>query len=154
MMSFLPHRPGRDGGAAARLNRDEAAYVLIEEARLRCARLRDRERAEGSAVALDRVHRELGLAGYFASSALPRRRRLPALDRARARCVSNELSLSPAIRLLETLVSRARRAVESALGVPELSDHMHLAHVHILDAQKLLGDVRRSAAAVLWTSQP
>lgn len=127
------------------------AYELLEEARLRCEQL-DFER-EGilERPPLRILHRQVGLAGFLANSNLPSRRRREALARARISVVSDQLEDQDAESALAALIERAREAVEEGLMIPGLSDHMRLAHVHVLRAQQVVANhfqVTRSPAAL------
>jgi hypothetical protein len=84
------------------------------------------------------LHRELGLAGFFASSNIRAVRRHALLDRARARAADHLQRPPDVVRALDGLCRIACDAVEDALGIEVLSDHMHLAHVHLLSGQELL----------------
>jgi DNA-binding XRE family transcriptional regulator len=113
--------------------RDEPAYVVLETARLRCERALEHKPGEKWLRAL---HREVGLAGYYASERIPslRRRELLELARRRARDGVREDELAA----LAELAQQAARAVEDGLLVPELSDHMQRARERLAQAQLML----------------
>jgi hypothetical protein len=126
--------------------RDEPAYVLLETARLRCERLRARsgEQATEPERWFAQLHRELGLAGYFAGERIPSQQRLELLESARAR--AQGLRGAPGeLHSLAALVDEAQGAVLGALHVPELSDHMQQAHERVLAALALLDERLRHA---------
>jgi hypothetical protein len=62
--------------------RDASAYVLLEEAKLRCETLRGQARTHVRRQELHRLHRELGIAGLVASSNVPSHERHMLLERA------------------------------------------------------------------------
>jgi hypothetical protein len=138
-MGFLRRRLPRAAGAASSAAREERAYLLLEEARLLCERLHACGDQDAEYL-ISPLHRQLGLAGYFASSSIRAVRRHALLDRARSRArAADHLQRPPDIVRALVGVSRiACDAVGDALGVEVLSDHMHLAHVHLLSAQELL----------------
>jgi hypothetical protein len=120
-------------------NQDDArVYVWLEEARLRCEELQSRATTALQRQALHRVHRELGLAGLFASSNMPTHVRHALLTIARQRCIGPLSQAAEEVEGLEVVMLRARDAVEYAAVVSGLSDHMHLAHVHLLRGQELV----------------
>lgn len=118
-------------------DRDEVCYELLEEARLRCDRI-CRVIGDAEFEWLRATHRHLGLAGFFVSSSIPSPRRRQALAAAHHRCRDNLTHLPDAFQALQASIRRACSAVERGLCVPEVADHMHLAHVHLLAAQELL----------------
>ena len=117
---------------------EERAYLLLEAARLCCEGLSSRGETAIAASTLEDVHREVGLAGFFASTNLAPELRRAALARARHGSPCNDIGAPRCDRGLVAAVERARRAVEAGLIAPCLSDHMHLAHVHVLSAEDLL----------------
>ncbi len=131
---------------------DARAYLLVEEARLRCERLRGQaDRGTGQAK-LERLHRELGLAGLCASSNLPRPLRLALLGTAHERCARPAPDATDPLEALASSIRTSERAVRRGAGAPGLSDHLHLAHVHLLRGQELLeelsGASRRRSDAI------
>jgi hypothetical protein len=71
------------------------AYTLIEIARIRCEQLPASEasgQAEPDRVELGRIHRDLGLAGYHAGSALDPAVRHQSLELAHGRCAAHPLT--------------------------------------------------------------
>ena len=117
---------------------DARAYGLLEEARLRCEKLRSEAATAAKRDALERLHRELGLAGFFASSNIPARARRGLLGQAHQRCAESVSECSNSIDALALIMLGSAHAVEHGLLAPGLSDHMHLAHVHLLRGQELL----------------
>lgn len=117
--------------------REEAAYVLLEEARLRCERLRETTRADAARRPLDVLHRELGLAGFCASARLDSQRRQNALQLAHRQLEQARTALPDLGRLLG-LVERAEQAIQACLIAPGFSDHTHEAHIHLIAARELL----------------
>lgn len=129
--------------------REEVAYVLLEEARLRCERLREQTSADAARRPLDILHRELGLAGFCASAHLSSQRRQHALAMARQQFEPARATL-PEFGGLPRLVERAEHAIQECLIAPGLSDHMHEAHLHLIAARELLrvaAGQRRQASA-------
>lgn len=118
---------------------EELAYMLLEEARLRCHALID----EGSEVlgpdldnlSLTGLHGDLGIAGYYASTRLDPARRRQLLAQARVRSDRGDAS---SVRSLADVTAAATRTVERALTVTGLLDHMHLAHIHVMSACEAL----------------
>lgn len=115
---------------------EELAYMLLEEARLRCKSLLAEERASSDAagtLTVAKLYGELGIAGYYASARLEpdRRRELLALAHTRSR---QEGSDSGFVRELTDVTAAATRSVERALALTGLLDHIHLAHVHVMSA--------------------
>ena len=116
---------------------EELAYMLLEEARLRCNSLLAEEHASSDAAGMRTVARlygELGIAGYYVSARLEpdRRRELLALAHARSR--KQEGQDSGSARELTDVTAAATRSVERALALTGLLDHIHLAHVHVMSA--------------------
>jgi hypothetical protein len=112
--------------------REAHAYLLLEEARLRC------ERFENGPLQseLRLIHREIGMAGLFASSEIPSSLRHALLDAAR---LYDESPIpGDPVAVLEVALGRACTAVERCLTARAPADHMHLAHVHALGAIDVL----------------
>jgi hypothetical protein len=148
-MIKIGRRRRRDtGNTAWASGRDEEAYRLLEEARLRCARLWGRNRSGTQAGWLEILHRELGLAGFSASADLPPERRLNALREAHVRSRTGPSRIYDPRAMLVGLTEQARLAVEGAFGAAEQNDQMHLAHLHVLAAEDLLRAMPRDAAVV------
>lgn len=121
-------------------HRDDEAYVLLEEARLRCLRLRDEAVAEPRLAMLAVAYREFGMAGYMASSRIPSERRLRLLAEARERCGRATGTAHP-LRALMQLAASAAIAVERALVAPGITDHLQTAAEHLVRARVALGDL-------------
>ena len=125
--------------------RDARAYVLLEEARLRCERLRAGAATAGSRKAFDCLHQELGLAGFSASSNLRAQVRHALLADAHKRCGKRVMAAVDDLDALALVVVDAKRAVGRGLVTPGLSDHMQLAQVHLLHGQELLEELTRGS---------
>ncbi len=122
--------------------RDELAYALLEEARLMTEQLRAHTDSPKRRAELHSLQREIGLAGFAASARLPSSTRRATLALVHRRQQAQPRSLATMHRLAEVLES-GRAAVERALTVPGLSDHIHLARGHADAAQELLDSLRR-----------
>lgn len=119
---------------------EELAYMLLEEARLRCkALLADSgERyVDPDGLNVSGLYGDLGIAGYYASARLEPARRRQLLAQAHARC-DRDLLGSSAVCALTDVTAAATRTVERALTVTGLLDHMHLAHIHVMSACEAL----------------
>lgn len=122
---------------------EELAYMLLEEARLRCKSLLDDGDEYDSDVDLDGIslvglYGDLGIAGYYASARLEPARRRQLLSQARARSARGGCSGEGSIRALADVTAAATRTVERALTVTGLLNHMHLAHLHVMSACEAL----------------
>jgi hypothetical protein len=115
-------------------DRDGRAYVLLEEARLRCEAMRAEAGTRARYDTLNRLHRELGLAGLFASSNLPTSVRHALLADAHQRCPEALPHGADALHALVLAMRRSEDAVDAGLVAPGLSDHMDRALVHLLRA--------------------
>lgn len=126
-------------GSMTSSHQPQHAYVLLEEARLRCEYLL--VNASGSRRRwLQQLHRELGTAGYCASAALGTGERLQLLERARRRSLINAPA-ADRIVALERLVVLCCRVVElerefSAEADP---DQVQLVRNHVRGARALFG---------------
>jgi hypothetical protein len=133
--------------------REQRAYVLLEEARLRYERwLSTRGTGETDAQERDPyelLHRELGMAGFCVSANIPSQRRRALLALARERCGTGGERGAEAMYRVQSLVRGAWTAVEQGRGIPELSDPMQGAHAHLLMAQKLFRVIAHDARPVL-----
>jgi hypothetical protein len=134
----------------ADLRSDEAAYILIEEARLRCEGFRPRIGRElsGWFVAL---HREIGISGYFASERILAPRRVELLGIAAIR--STESDCTSPLDAIASLMLLALSAAERALASLDSGDHIHLTHVHLLMAAELIADSSGWDAKLLQVDQ-
>jgi hypothetical protein len=121
---------------------EELAYILLEEARLRCkALLEEEERAssdDSGTLTIDRLYRELGIAGYYASARLEPNRRRELLAQAHASSRRHDDIDGGSVRQLTDVTAAATRSVERALALTGLLDHIHLAHVHVMSACETL----------------
>lgn len=119
---------------------EELAYMLLEEARLRCwALIEDSVDSyfyvDPDGLSLNGLYRDLGTAGYYASARLDPGRRRQLLEQARAR---SERDARGSMRALADVTAAAVRSVERALTVTGPLDHMHLAHIHVVTACEVL----------------
>ena len=117
------------------VNDEELSYALLEEARLLCEQLKIEDRAECDRLALHQVHPELGMAGWLASSHMDHERRLALLESAHQQSTT-AMMLHPT-ESTDALVGAAVLA-EDVLADLDQSEHMHLAHLHLLSAMELL----------------
>jgi len=120
---------------------EELAYMLLEEARLRCELLLDGSDVadmDPDCLSLTGLYGDIGLAGYYASARLEPARRRALLEQARARCERRIGGTSSSVRALIEVTAAATRTVERALTVTDLLDHMHLAHIHVMSACEAL----------------
>jgi hypothetical protein len=120
---------------------EELAYILLEEARLRCKSLLEEELAtsyDSGTPTVDRLYGELGIAGYYASARLEPDRRRELLALAHTRSLRQEDPDSGSVRQLTRVTAAATRSVERALALTGLLDHIHLAHVHVMSACETL----------------
>jgi hypothetical protein len=119
---------------------EELAYMLLEEARLRCRALLDDSDEcylDLDGLSLQGLHGDLGTAGYYASARLDPARRRQILAQAHARSERHGAGEGP-IRALTDVTAAATRTVERALTVTGLLDHMHVAHIHVMSASEAL----------------
>jgi len=132
---------------------EELAYMLLEEARLRCHALLAGS-AEGCSdstegcsdsteglyldpdgLSLNALYGDLGIAGYYASARLDPARRRQLLAQAHTRADRGDAC---SVRALADVTAAATRTVERALTITGLLDHMHLAHIHVMSACEAL----------------
>jgi hypothetical protein len=126
---------------------DGRAYELLEECRIRCERLTDA--ADGS-VMIEAIHREIGLAGYFASDAMSPAIRGRILAIARTRAGIDLGGPEHAVANLQRTVECSLNAIDMAMQLPGAGDHMHLAQMYVLSARDALSRVRLSSCASTW----
>ena len=127
-----------------RTSSEELAYLLIEEARLRCKFLLDRiyeTDADPDGLSLTGLYGDLGIAGYYASARLEPGRREELLAQAHARCDRQADGAEGSVRVLADVTAAATRTVERSLSVTGPLDHMHLAHIHVMSACEALDAV-------------
>lgn len=120
---------------------DASAYALLEEARLRRERLRDQTPEGTECAPLKLVHRDLGTAGYLASSRISVGRRGELL------AIAHKHATQPVQYTIGALVKTplcAERALERALPDRLASECVRLAQTHLDDA---LDRLRRDTAA-------
>lgn len=133
--------------------RDARAYVLVEEARLRCEALRAAARDEARGHELRRLHRELGLAGLYASANVPSRTRRALLGGVHDRCDQPGASIASTGGLLRTM-RRALRAARRSLTKDGPADHMELARLHLLRAMEFLTPTAVSRPSLAQAFRP
>jgi len=120
---------------------EELAYMLLEEARLRCkSLLADSHQTESDpdGLSMSGLYGDLGIAGYYASARLAPDRRKQLLAQAHTRCDRGTGGLTGSAQALADVTAAATRTVERALTVTGLLDHMHLAHIHVMSACEVL----------------
>jgi hypothetical protein len=121
---------------------ESRAYVLIEEARLRCERFATAGLDHGPGgdrqARFRGIHREIGMAGLFASTEIESWSRKILLEAARLRSESPIRGGLDPVGILQIALGRACAAVEQCLNASEPVDHMHLAHIHVLAGIDLL----------------
>ncbi|MGH2929189.1 MAG: hypothetical protein ACRDL8_13380 [Solirubrobacteraceae bacterium] len=169
------HRPRRRTSCSEPTiaQRDETAYVLLAEARLRsewlCANAErlcadperlcaDPEREREPQAGMPALHRELGRAAYHASERIPSDRRRALLEQARAAAQRAAHSDRERVDALQALTVQAEQAVRQCLVAPGLTDHMNHADLHLRTGRELLADLTRitrseaapRAAAAAW----
>jgi hypothetical protein len=128
---------------------ESMAFTLLETARLRCELVALRDSVEEAE--LREVHRDLGLAGYYACAEFGREQRLECLALAHGECDNHPLlDLRTAIETIFDEAAAAADALADALTeleLPsrgELSDvqrhlaHVHAAHLHVMSAAETL----------------
>jgi hypothetical protein len=117
---------------------EELAYMLLEEARLRCRSLLEDSQdsyIDPDGLSINGLYGDLGIAGYYASARLEPARRRQLLAQAHARSDRGDAS---SVRALADVTAAATRTVERALTITGLLDHMHLAHIHVMSACEAL----------------
>ncbi len=119
------------------LHSEDQAYVLVEQARLRCEEFHRSVGTDAERLALEQIHRELGMAGWLISSTLDPVRRLSLLATAHVQATIATPHPRHA-HALAAIVIEGEDAVVAALTRDTGSDHMHLAHLHLLCAMELL----------------
>jgi hypothetical protein len=129
--------------------REQRAYVLLEEARLRYERLLSMHSSDEARAdcpdAHTLLHRELGMAGFCVSANIPSQRRRALVAVAHGRCGTGDERGGEQMYRIQGLVRRAWTAVEQGRGVPELSDPTQRAHAHLLAVQELFGVIALQA---------
>lgn len=123
--------------------RDESAYTVLEEARIRCESMLAQTQSESESRWLKALYRELGTAGFLASENIASHRRVELLELARRQAGAPVVSAREPLGALLTLARHAGRAVEQALIAPGLSEHMLCARQHLVAAIDLLDDRRQ-----------
>ena len=141
-MRFAPKRPTRHEAASRPSRSGDFAYAAVEEARLVCEAIRtcDREHARGLRV----LQRQLGMAGFHASSELVEIRRHELLEHARSRCDKRLAVKADVTGSLRVVARDARFEIEGALNAVGPREHLHLAHAYLLGAEELLAAWVRS----------
>jgi hypothetical protein len=138
---------------AEALSREHDAYRLLEEARLRCLQLREEVRSEARRRLLREAYRELGLAGYLASSRIPSAPRLELLAAAHA-AGAEAAGEAHGARALLAVVASAATAVEAALVAPGVTDHVQQAAEHLARARRELTEALSASAAAMPAELP
>lgn len=113
---------------------EELAYMLLEEARIRCQAFIDDSHysyIDPDGLSMNGLYGDLGIAGYYVSARLEPGRRRQLLAQARARAERDD---AISVRALADVTAAATRTVERGLAITGLLDHMHLAHIHVLSA--------------------
>ncbi|MGH2871919.1 MAG: hypothetical protein ACRDL5_05605 [Solirubrobacteraceae bacterium] len=119
---------------------EELAYMLLEEARLRCPPLLDdgdESHLDLDGLSLHGLYSDLGTAGYYASARLDPARRRQLLAQAHARSERHGVG-ERSLHALADVTAAATRMVERALTVTRPLDHMHLAHIYVMSASEAL----------------
>jgi hypothetical protein len=129
-------RPPRSAPQIADDN--QRAYVLVEEARLRCERICAASPRTRQSSLLAALHRELGLAGYHCSEDLDATNRQLLLEQARQRATAKDAHATDEITLLVSITASARRALADHRDDDESAARMHVALMHLLCAAELL----------------
>jgi hypothetical protein len=121
-----------------------SAYTLLEIARLRCERLI----LDGGVQAeLRTIHREIGNAGYQLSTNFRPAARMRRLSLAYSQIESaSDLGAQNPLESLFVHVIRACDAIAGALNL-QASDHLHLAHLHVMSAAQDLNDKMANAVS-------
>lgn len=117
---------------------DETAYRLIEEARLRCLSLRDRAGEDIERLRWMSVHRELGMAGYLASTEIPSCKRRSLLAQAHEALTGAPSDAGEEEYTILKLITSAAAETVEALLVPALAEPVQLATEHLARARHLL----------------
>lgn len=122
------------------------AYTQIETARLRSERLLER----GDSESLRAIHRDLGLAGYYASADLSSALRIRCLEIARKECTDTSgYDLVPTLIGISEGTTAACEAIAKVLSQTH-EDHMHMALPYVMSAAESLDE----QLAGLGQSQP
>lgn len=114
----------------------ELAYAVLEEARLVCERLSGGDVTHAGGLRV--LHRQLGMAGFYVSCEMAELRRRRLLQHAKARCDERFGAEADLCASLQALAQEGRVAIEHALQLVGPCDHLHLAHVYLLDAAESL----------------
>ena len=136
---------------------EAAAYAWIVQARQAVAQLaetagtRTQVSREDFRQDLAQAAQELGMAGYLVSERLPAATRHALLEKATARHHASMQGGGQIQQQLGVLLRAAHRALEKALTVPELSDHVLLAAERVELACEL---VDRTSAAIPTAPSP
>lgn len=123
--------------------RDEAAYTLLEEARIRCEDMQAEAEQPPEQEWLLRLHRELGTAGYLASENISCARRTALVALARTQATVPTPDARGPLAALIAVAEQAAAAVDQALIAPGLSDHALSARSHLAAAAEMLDERRR-----------
>jgi hypothetical protein len=124
--------------ASGAYKHDARAYVLAEEARLRCEALSAAVRTAERRRELRRLHRDLGLSGLYLSTNIPASVRRALLARVHARCERLDRRRAGTMRGLARTVRRAVRALGRAADKAGPAEHRELAQLHLHRAMEFL----------------
>ena len=141
------HRQNRSAPQIA--DEHHRAYVLIEEARVRCERIRSASPATGRRSLLVTLHRELGLAGYWCCEDIDAASRQLLLEQARRRAAEPDSHAPDELVLLVQITAAARRAIGDPPSEGDSLARMHVALMHLLCAiqslERLVAGPHRTA---------
>ncbi len=132
---------------------EERAYLIIEKLRLRCEQLLLMVSTHAQAHELRRVHRELGMAGLVVSTEMPAPVRLSLLTGAHEQSQRLPDDAEDGIEALALSLGEAEQAVSRVVPSRGRSDHLHLAHVHLLYGREQLEEYLAGAASRTDTIQ-
>lgn len=134
---------------------DEAlAYVLLEEARLVCERLRDGAPGAGDDAMLAEIHADVGLGAYDASDRMDPSLRVALLDLVRERDIASVMDDAEAREHLLLLCLHATEVLDRAVSVPRQGPDLRgarvRAHAAVTSVSAVVGprrarEVRREA---------
>jgi hypothetical protein len=127
-----------DASRGRLLGEARVAYVLIEEARLRCEALADQF---GDDAVLQAAHRDIGLAGFHASSNFASELRERSLNEAHSRC--RRVACRGRQQELSTVLSEVLMACDAFtyVSVHSADPEVETAHVYALAAAEQLESV-------------
>jgi hypothetical protein len=124
--------------ASGTFKHDARAYVLVEEARLRCEALCAAAPTDDRRRVLRRLHGNLGLSGLYVSTHIPSRVRRALLARVHVRCAHLGCGGAGTMRGLSRTVHRAARTLSRAMTKDGPAEHRELAQLHLHRAMEFL----------------